>query len=199
MGQEPISLFKVSHPGFKDLHILLPVNVHSHRPCPSLGVCHLPKHPSVRTGNPLNRAIRSIHIPLFVHGHIALRITVLCCHLTILKELLKPLLICHEAPFSMGGRGGLRSSRRRAGAPPARRLSRGITLGLSGGPPGPCGFATRPIPSRIWRRTSAAASSHALFPDFWPISLRFTRPRRGGCRPWAVAVYVPPGQRVDRT
>ncbi len=37
-----------------------------------------------------------------------------------------------------------------------------------------------------------------LFPDFWPISLRFTQPVRGSCRPRIVAGRVSPGRRIGR-
>ena len=67
-------LFEIFHTGFKDLDILLSIDIYSHTVATTFAVCHLTKDTSVRTGNTLdvhnkNRLhsilpLHSIHLPV---------------------------------------------------------------------------------------------------------------------------------------
>ena len=74
-------------------------------------MCHLTKHSSVRACDSLDRAVRSIDIPLFIHGNIALRVTILGCYLSICKEFCKPFLVSDKTSLSMRCRIGIYSAK----------------------------------------------------------------------------------------
>ena len=102
---------KYSTPDSNTLHILLTIDINCYRTSPSLGMCHLTKHSSVRACDSLDRAVRSIDIPLFIHGNTALRITILGCYLSICKEFCKPFLVSDKTSLSMRCRIGIYSAK----------------------------------------------------------------------------------------
>ena len=62
---------------------------------------HLSEDTSVRTGDSLDRAIRTVDVPFFIHADISLRIAVLCRHLAIFKQTFDPFLAGYEAALAV--------------------------------------------------------------------------------------------------
>ena len=67
----------------------------------SLRVSHLTKDTSIRACDTFDCTVRSVHVPLFVHADISFRITILCCHLSVSEQLIKPLFACNKSSFTM--------------------------------------------------------------------------------------------------
>ena len=97
-------LSEIFNAGFKDLKILLPVYVHSHRPCAPLRVRHLTEHTAVRAGDTLDGTVGAVHVPFLIHRDIPRRITILGCNLTVCEQLIDLFLIRHKPSFTMGSR-----------------------------------------------------------------------------------------------
>ena len=76
-------LSKVPNPGFKNLQVLFPINIHGYGIAAALHVRHLSKASAVRGGDALNRGVGTVHIPLLIHGNIAVKICVLCRNLPV--------------------------------------------------------------------------------------------------------------------
>ena len=74
-------------------------------------MCHLTKHTAIRTCNTFNCAIRAIDVPFFVHRYISVKVTVLCCNLSVCKELVKPFFTCNKTSLSVGCRIGINSAK----------------------------------------------------------------------------------------
>ena len=96
-----IILFKIFHTGFKDLKILLSVNIDCHRIAASLRVSHLSKNTTIRACNSLDRTVRAVDIPLLIHCNVSIRTTILCRNLSICKQFIKPFFTCNKSSFSM--------------------------------------------------------------------------------------------------
>ena len=102
---ENISILpEILHAALEDLHILFAGNILRHRVSASLGMGHLSVHPSVGAGDAFDCHIRTVGIPIFVHGRIALLIYVLGRNLSVGKQSGQPLVGSDEASFSMGNR-----------------------------------------------------------------------------------------------
>ena len=70
-SNQTILLFKIFHTGFKDLQILLSVDIDCYRITAAFGMCHLSKYSSIRTCDTFDRTVGTIDIPLFVHTDIS--------------------------------------------------------------------------------------------------------------------------------
>lgn len=70
-SNQTILLFKIFHTGFKDLQILLSVDIDCYRITAAFGMCHLSKYSSIRTCDTFDRTVGAIDIPLFVHTDIS--------------------------------------------------------------------------------------------------------------------------------
>ena len=57
-----LNLLKVLYPGFKDLHILLAIDVHGHSGISSLGVCHLTEASAIGGCDTLDRTVGTVDI-----------------------------------------------------------------------------------------------------------------------------------------
>ena len=65
---------------------------------------HLSKYSTIRAGNTLDRHIRSIDIPLFIHSRHACFIDILCCDLSVCEKLIKPFLRSYKSSLAVGCR-----------------------------------------------------------------------------------------------
>ena len=72
---------------------------------------HLSEDAAVGRGDALDGGIGTVHVPLSVHAHISFRIAVLGGYLSVFKQLLQPLVACHEAAFAVGCGSAVYSSR----------------------------------------------------------------------------------------
>ena len=97
-----LSLLEVCHTGLKDLHVLVAVNIDGYGIATSLCMTHLSEYTAIRTRDSFDGCIGAVYIPLFVlHTELAIRIHITGCHLSIGKELLQPLFVCHKAALTM--------------------------------------------------------------------------------------------------
>ena len=92
---------KIPHPGFKDPHILLPVNVYGHGSAPSLAVCHLAQTAAVGRGDAFDCGVGTVYIPFGIHGNISVRIRIPCRHLSVCKQPVNPCLRRHKPSLAM--------------------------------------------------------------------------------------------------
>ena len=96
------NLLKVLYPGFKDLHILLAIDVHGHSGISSLGVCHLTEASAIGGCDTLDRTVGTVDIVFLIHGYITVLVSVLGSDLSVSKELVDPLFRCYETALSVG-------------------------------------------------------------------------------------------------
>ena len=97
-----LNLLKVLYPGFKDLHILLAIDVHGHSGISSLGVCHLTEASAIGGCDTLDRTVGTVDIVFLIHGYITVLISVLSSDLSVSKELVDPLFRCYETALTVG-------------------------------------------------------------------------------------------------
>ena len=96
------NLLKVLYTGFKDLHILLAIDVHGHSGISSLGVCHLTEASAIGGCDTLDRTVGTVDIVFLIHGYITVLISVLSSDLSVSKELVDPLFRCYETALTVG-------------------------------------------------------------------------------------------------
>jgi hypothetical protein len=94
-------LFKISNTGFEDLDILFSVDVHGYGIAAAFAVSHLSKYTTIRACDSFDSCVGTVDVPFFIHGYVSVQITVLGCYLTVCKEFIDPLFVCHETTLSM--------------------------------------------------------------------------------------------------
>ena len=86
------------------MHVLIAVDIHGDVVPDSLGVAHLAENPAVGRRNALDGGEGAVHVPLLVHGDIALGIRIAGRNLPVLLQLFDPLGSRGEAALSVGSR-----------------------------------------------------------------------------------------------
>ena len=62
---------------------------------------HFTKASAIRRSNSFNGTIRTVNIPLFIHGYISPGICILCSHLSVFKKLCEPFLRRYKSSLSV--------------------------------------------------------------------------------------------------
>ena len=97
-------LFKICNTGFEDLDILFSVDVHGYGITAAFAVCHLSEYTAIRACDSFDGCVGTVDVSFFIHGYVAVQITVLGCYLSVGEEFVDPLFACYETTFSMGCR-----------------------------------------------------------------------------------------------